>query len=72
MEVISFSGSNGPNLTLSGVQFDLGGAVLSASLYTNSALNGPLSFNEIRCLLAILNQCNQANLWFTINKEGIT
>ena len=55
------------NLILSGVKFDLGGAVLSASLYTNSALNGPLSFNEIQCLLAILNWSNQANLWFTIN-----
>ena len=43
------------NLPLSGIKFDLGGAVLSASLYTNSALNGPLSFNEIQCLLAILN-----------------
>jgi len=60
------------NLTLSGVKFDLGGAVLSASLYTNSALNGPLSFNEIQCLLAILNWSNQANLRLTINNEGIT
>jgi len=60
------------NLPLSGVKFDLGGAVLSASLYTNSALNGPLSFNELQCLLAILNWSSKANLWLTINIEGIT